>query len=122
MFPFDGEACSYATPLLLSLCREFQRFLHVRGYGEGVFKKRGPGVSVLQSSISGQEMSHVEVVVDEGNPFKMGDSKGVMLPEVMNDNEFGAAGGDEAPFVAEIVDILSSFVSVVGDSTVSSLL
>lgn len=45
-----------------------------------------------------------------------------MVLEEMSDNHFGGARGDEAPSVAENMDILSSMVSVVCTSTVSPLL
>lgn len=84
--------------------------------------RRGAGASVLQSSIAVLEMIDIKVAADEGNSLDMGDNEVLMILNGMNDNDIGAAGGDEGPFVLEIADILFSIASVVANSTVSSSL
>lgn len=66
-------------------------------------------------------MSDIEVVVHKHRAFDMGDNDRVLVLEEMNHSDFGGAGGDDEPFLAETADILASVASVVGDSTVSSL-
>lgn len=77
-------------------------------------------MSVLQSSISGPELSDKEIVVDEVNTFDMDENEGVMVPEERNAREFDEAGSDDSPFVADIADILSSVAPVMVDSTLLS--
>lgn len=52
----------------------------------------------------------------------MCDNEGVMVLEEMNDDDFGGAGSDEEPFIGDIAVVLSSVSSVVGNSTVASIL
>lgn len=52
----------------------------------------------------------------------MSDNEGVLDLKEGYDNDFGGAGGERLPFVAEIEDRLLSIASVVGDSTVSVVL
>lgn len=76
-------------------------------------------MSILQGSILMLEMSDIEVMYDECSSFNIGDSARVMAQEEMNDNEFGKAGDDEAPFMAGIADMLSSVASVLSNATFS---
>lgn len=77
---------------------------------------------VLQLSMAGPEISDIVIVYNQCSTLDMGDNEGVMIPNEMNNIDFGGAGGDAVPFVTEIANILSSDSLVMGDSTVSSLL
>lgn len=79
-------------------------------------------MSALKSSIAFPEMTDIEIVVDEGNSFNMQDNEGGIVLEGMNNTEASRGNGDEACLVAEAADILSSFMSVARDSTISYLL
>lgn len=75
----------------------------------------------MQSSISGQEMINIEQVADQRRTFAI-DDEGAHFVEEVRDIDFGRAGGDEAPFLFEIADILSFVASVMCHSMMSSLL
>lgn len=59
---------------------------------------------VLLESIVVREMRDKEVGFDEGNILDMDDNEKVMVPEEINDDDFGGACGNEVPFVSEIAN------------------
>lgn len=66
--------------------------------------------------------SDIEVVFGGGNTLDVVDNEGLMVSKKMYDTEFGGAGSDEYPFVAENVDTLLSVSLIVRESNVSFLL
>lgn len=100
-------------PSLGNLRRRCQRGRRVQRDGEAGNRLRRRGLRVLQSSIAVREKIDTEIVDNEGNTFNMGENEVITVVEEMTDNDFGGAGSDNATFVAEITDILSSVASVV---------
>lgn len=78
-------------------------------------------MDAVQSSFSVPKINAIEHVVHEGNTFRMDDDEGEYFPEETREIS-SRRGGDQAPFVTEMADILSSVASVMVDSMVSYFL
>lgn len=122
MYQCKGADCLYAKPLLFNLCIHCLTRRNVQGDGEDGNLRQRRVVTILQLIIAVPEMCDIENVIHDCSTLDMGDNEVAMVSKEMKDNNFGGAAGDEAPFLPEIADILSSVEFVVGHSKVSSLL